>query len=80
MGFVEGIGGEAAHVVVDLVGSLLRNAVVDAARAFVAGIGAAMDKMVALGLHDLVLLFAHGAAHQIRLTVAESPPVPGRSA
>ena len=45
VGLVEGVGGKAAHIVVDLVGHCLRDAVVDAAGALLARLGAAMDKM-----------------------------------
>ena len=70
--FVEGVGGEADHLVVDRVGGLLGNAVFDAAGAFAARLGAAVDEMFALGLHHLVLFLAHGAADVVGLAVAEA--------
>ena len=70
--FVEGIGRERDHLVVDLVRHLFGNAVFDAAGAFLAGVGAAVDKVGALGLHDLELFLAHGAADIVGLAEAEA--------
>ena len=72
VGFVEGIRCETDHIIVDFVGDSLRYAVLDAAVAFLARFVAAVDKMLALRLHDLELFLAHGAAHVIGLTKAEA--------
>ena len=60
MGFIEGVGGKAAHLIKDAVRHRLRDAV----------LGAAGNEMPALLFHDISFFLAHGAAHQIRLTVA----------
>ena len=52
VGLVEGVGGKTDHIIVDLVCHCLRDAVFDAASALLARLGASMDKMLALGLHD----------------------------
>ena len=76
MALVEGVGRKAGHFVVDLVCYLLRDAVGNTARAFVAGLGAAVHKMFPLGFHDGVLLFAHGAADVICLSEGEARQLP----
>ena len=76
MALVEGVGRKAGHFIVDLVCHLLRDAVGNAARAFVAGLGAAVHKMFPLGFHDGVLLFAHGAADVICLPEGEACQLP----
>ena len=67
MGFVEGVGGEGDHLVVDLVGHVLRHAVADAACDLDAAVlgSLAINEVFPLLLHDLVLLLGHGAAHQV---------------
>ena len=69
---VERIGRKAGHLVVNFVGHFFRDAVGYAARALVAGVGAAMDKMLPLGLHNGVLLLAHGAADVVCLPKGEA--------
>ena len=76
MALVESVGRKAGHFVVDLVCYLLRDAVGNTARAFVAGLGAAVHKMFPLGFHDGVLLFAHGAADVICLSEGEACQFP----
>ena len=72
VGLVEGVGGKTDHIIVDLVCHCLRDAVFDAASALLARLGASMDKMFALGLHDLELFLAHSAAHIVGLAEAEA--------
>ena len=73
---VEGVGGEAGHLVVDLVGDLFGDAVGHAPRALVARLGAAVDEVLPLGLHDGVLFLAHGAADVVRLPEGEAGQLP----
>ena len=73
---VEGVGRKAGHLVVDLVCHLLRDAVGNAARAFVTGLRAAVHKVLPLCFHDGVLLFAHGAADVICLPEGEACQLP----
>ena len=71
VGLVEGVGGKGDHLVVDVVGHVLRHAV-----AHTAGDGHmavfihhAVDEILPLLLHDFVLLLGHGAAHQVAAAV-----------
>ena len=73
---VEGVGGKAGHLVVDLVGHLLRNAVGHAPGAFLARLGAAVDKVLPLGLHDGVLFLAHGPADVVGLPEGKAGQLP----
>ena len=72
VGFVEGVGSEADHIVINLIGHLGGDSVFDTSRAFLARVGAAIYKMLPFRLHHLVLLFAHGAAHIVGLAIAEA--------
>ena len=63
MGLVEGILGEIRHIVVYLLRRLLRNPSRHAARHILLRI--AVDKVLPLLLHHILLLLAHGTAHQI---------------
>ena len=71
-GFIEGVGRKTRHFIVDLVGDFLGDAIGDTARAFVARLGAAVDKMLAFCLHHRVLLFTHGTADVICLSERET--------
>ena len=74
MGFIKGIGGEADHLIIDLIGNLLGDTIGNAALypLFLVSI----DKVLPLRLHHLCLLFGHGTAHQITssVTVARQAP------
>ena len=59
VGFIEGIGREADHLVEDLVGGILRNAVLPAPG----------DEVHPLLFHDLVFLFGHGPSDDVRVAV-----------
>ena len=72
VGFVEGVGRKADHIIIDLICHIFRHTVGNAARTLFAGFPAAMHKMLSLGLHDLELFLAHGAAHIISLPEAEA--------
>ena len=72
MAFIEGVGRKTRHFIVNFVGNFLGDAIGDTARAFVARLGAAMDKMLAFCLHHRVLLFTHGTADVICLSERET--------
>ena len=76
MGFVERIRRKADHIVVNLVGNVLGHAVGHAARTLLSRFLAAVDKVLALSLHDLEFFLTHCSADIVSLTEAE----PGRSA
>ena len=71
MGFIEGVGGKGAHLVKQLICYLLTDAVGNTADTLDRAVllFGSPDKVFALLLHDLVLLFGHGAAHQVRPSV-----------
>ena len=60
MGFIEGVGREAAHLIKDAIGHGLGDAIG----------GAAGDEVPALLFHDIGFFLAHGAADEIGLAVA----------
>ena len=72
VGFVERIRRKADHIVVNFVGNIFRHAVGNTACALLARLLAAVDKVLTLRLHDLELLFTHGAADVISLAEAEA--------
>ncbi len=72
VGLVEGIGRKSSHLVINLRGNFLRNAIADAA-GYVNGavfIELAVDEVFALLRHDLVLFLRHRTADKVASTVA----------
>ena len=72
MGFIEGVGGEGNHFVVDFIGDVLRHAVAHTAgdRHPAVLIGQAVDKDFPLLVHDFMFFLGHGPAHQVAAAVA----------
>ena len=75
MALVEGIGREALHLVEDLVGDCLRDAVRQTPHTAV-GILRTVQENLALADHLLMLLFRHVPAHNIRTPVAVARQLP----
>ena len=76
MALIEGVRRKTRHLIVDLIGHFLGDAVGNTAGAFVARLGAAVDKMLPFRLHHGVLLFAHGAADIVCLSEREARQFP----
>ena len=76
MALVEGVGRKAGHLIVNFVCNLFRDAVCHTARALVAGVCAAVDKMFPLCLHHSVFLLAHGTADIICLPERKACQLP----
>ena len=74
MGFIKGIGSEADHLIIDLIGNLLGDTIGNAA--LYSFFLVSVDKVLPLRFHHLCLLFGHGTAHQITssITVACQTP------
>ena len=76
MTLVEGVGCKAGHLIVNFVCNLFRDTVCHTARALVAGVCAAVDKMFPLRLHHSVFLLAHGTADIICLPERKARQLP----
>ena len=74
MGLVEGVFGKIRHLVVDVVGRALLQAVVHAALHALLRI--AVDEILTLLLHHRGLFLAHGTAHQVRAAHGVARQVP----
>ena len=74
MGFIECIFGEVDHIVKDSVGHLLADPFGKAARHALFLVS--VDEIHPLLLHDGMLLFTHGTAHQIASAHGVSAQIP----
>ena len=72
MRFIESIGCKAGHIVKNGIGHCFGDPVCHTTGALVPRLGVAVHEMLALLFHDIVLFFAHGAAHKVGLPVRKA--------